>query len=476
VTLRPGDLLGLPDLTFAPAQLILLRHVLLLLCLLWALALLRARPLWGVVTGALLLDAVLLFWTLGLARPHGLLADRQATWRAAVTATAQLPGEDGPLSGEARPRSGWAMLTRAGVPPRDALVLPSLAPLVIGPAFALAILALWRPREEALLGAALWLAFSTSEVDGVKQAGFLSGLWTHPGHGFVLLALLAVTLASGRGRSWATGTMLAVGITLAWLLLGGAPAPPLGERVARATVDQLPWWLLAVAGAKRGAPASAWALVAAGSALLVPLPALAPVDVWGAQALLRLGLVLASLPALRDMLLWATDTLAPAWLRALAAAPGRVGLAALILAVVPGGFLARWDPRELDPAVFGASTEPLPASLRPSLEWIRTELPADASCVASPDYAALVAVVGERRVLRAPGLAEAPDDQRRRRVERMVVAGREPELARRYGVDCLFFANGDQGWLGLSERAALDTLPHLRRRYVDAQAAVYSLR
>ena len=95
--------------------------------------------------------------------------------------------------------------------------------------------------------------------------------------------------------------------------------------------------------------------------------------------------------------------------------------------------------------------------------------------MASPDYAALVAVVGERRVLRAPELWDPGDDQRRRRAERMLAAGREPDLLRRYQVGCVFFANSDVGWLGTTTREELDRVPGLQLGYADAFTRVYTV-
>jgi hypothetical protein len=139
---------------------------------------------------------------------------------------------------------------------------------------------------------------------------------------------------------------------------------------------------------------------------------------------------------------------------------------------LPGSFLAHWNPGKLDPVAF-ASRDPLPENLMPAMAWIREHVPRDEACVASPDYAPSVAVLGQRRVVRAPSLAITADDQRRRRAERMLVAGREPELRRRYAIGCLVFASGDEGWLGLRVRDDLDGLTGLQPVYRDRYVWIY---
>lgn len=148
------------------------------------------------------------------------------------------------------------------------------------------------------------------------------------------------------------------------------------------------------------------------------------------------------------------------------------GLWARPVAAVPGSFAARWNPGALDPVAF-ASREPLSTNLAATFRWIREHVPPHSTCVASPRYAPMVAVLGQRRVLRAPSLAEPADDQRRRRTERMLLAGREPDLRRRYQVGCLVFIDGDQGWLGIASPDHLSVVPGLALRYADEHARVY---
>ena len=81
--------------------------------------------------------------------------------------------------------------------------------------------------------------------------------------------------------------------------------------------------------------------------------------------------------------------------------------------------------------------------------------------------------LARRRVLRAPELWQPADDQRRRRAERMLVAGREPELLRRYDVGCLFLASGDKGWLGIVSRDGFEALPGFEAGFRDPFVTVY---
>ena len=157
---------------------------------------------------------------------------------------------------------------------------------------------------------------------------------------------------------------------------------------------------------------------------------------------------------------------------AVAVTPERFVFAVLLAATLPGCFAARWNPAALDPVVT-ASQSPLSTNLLPGLDWLRAHTPPEATCVASPDYAALVAVLGQRRVLRAPELWDPADDQRRRRAERMLVAGREPDLLRRYQLGCVFFASGDVGWLGTTAPDGLDGVGGLRLGYADTYTRVY---
>jgi hypothetical protein len=473
VTLRPGDLLGLPAPDEAAAVQIALRYVLLLLALACAALFARGRRALAVLAAALFVEAALMVWTASLARPYGLFVDPDVTRAAAEAATAVLPGADGALSGEPRPDSLSARLVRWGLAPGHVIVWSSLLPLVVVPGLGLLIYLLGR-GEAGAAAAVLWLAFSTPEPAALHGEGFLPGLWSHPSASLLLVAVTGAALAAGRLRSRALGIALGVVATLAltWVRQGG-PGPSLVGRLLAASFEQGPWLLLGGFGLARGAPAAAWSLVLGGGALYLLGPRAA--DTWAPHAAYRLGLIVAATAPVLWLARGAASLLVPERLcRAVAATPERFGFAVLVALTLPGCFTARWNPAALDPVVT-ASQSPLSTNLRPGLEWVRSHIPEDATCVASPDYAALVAVVGERRVLRAPELWDPADDQRRRRAERMLVAGREPDLLRRYQVGCVFFASSDVGWLGTTTREELDHLPGLRLGYADAFTRVYTV-
>jgi hypothetical protein len=470
VTWRPGDLFGLPVVGMVASDTLALRYVLLGLALAVAALAARGRRTLLVLGAVVFMEAVLAFWTASLGRPYGLFVDPGVTRAAADASTVRQPGADGALSGETRPASVPVALVRWGLEPKTVIVWPSLLPLVVVPALALVVFVSWR-RVEAAEAAVLWLAFSTAEPAALRGEGFLTGLWSHPGGGLALVVVAAVALAAGRLPSRGLGLALGLLATLglAGLRQTGA-APPFAERVLAVTFEQGPWLVLGVYGLARGAPIAAWSLAGGGGALYLLGPLAA--DTWATHAACRLGLILASTAPLLAVAR-STGELAPARARhAVKATPERFGFAVLLAATLPGCFAARWNPAAIDP-VATASQSPLSTNLMPGLDWLRQHSPEDATCVASPDYAALVAVLGERRVLRAPGLWDPADDQRRRRAERMLVAGREPDLRRRYQLGCVFFANGDVGWLGTTDPEELDRVSGLRLGYADAYARVY---
>ena len=109
---------------------------------------------------------------------------------------------------------------------------------------------------------------------------------------------------------------------------------------------------------------------------------------------------------------------------------------------IAGSFLTWWDPPRMDP-VARMSLEPIPAGLAETMDWIRANTDPQGVFVVGEDYAAAVAVLGGRRVLRAPTLLTAPDEERRVRAERAVLSGRRVDsLLRRYGVRYVLLAPG----------------------------------
>jgi hypothetical protein len=472
VTLRPGDLVGLPFPGDAASHAIALRYVLLLLALAGAALAARGRRALLVATAVLFVETALGFWTASLARPYGLFVDAGLTRAAAQASAARLPGEDGALSGEPRPASIPVRLVRRGVPAPFVTAGRSLVPLVVVAAIGAAVFLL-APRAHAAEAAVLWLAFSTSDAAALRGEGFLPGLWLHVGASVLLATAVAAALAAGRLQARSLAVSLAVVAALGLVLstpAGTSPAP--AQRVLAATFEQGPWLLLGAWGLARGAPPAAWGLVVAGGALYLLGPRAA--DTWATHAAYRLGLILAAAAPVAALCRAAASAVPERVCRAVAVTPERFGFALLLALTLPGAFVARWSPPALDP-VFEASRSPLSTNLQPGLEWLQAHTPEDVTCVASEDYAALVAVVGGRRVLRAPELWDPPDDQRRRRAERMMREGREPELLRRYQVGCLFFASSDVGWLGTTAREDLDRAPGLRLGYADAFTRVYTV-
>ena len=117
-------------------------------------------------------------------------------------------------------------------------------------------------------------------------------------------------------------------------------------------------------------------------------------------------------------------------------------LGAIVAVVLAGAFVTWWDPPRMDPLA-RTSLEPIPDGLADAMDWIRSSTDPQGVFMAGEDYAPAVAVLGGRRVLRAPTLLTAADEERRLRAERAVLAGRRvDDLLRRYGVRYLLLAPG----------------------------------
>ncbi len=107
-----------------------------------------------------------------------------------------------------------------------------------------------------------------------------------------------------------------------------------------------------------------------------------------------------------------------------------------------GAFVTWWDPPRMDPLA-RTSLEPIPDGLADAMDWIRASTDPRGVFMAGEDYAPAVAVLGGRRVLRAPTLLTAADEERRLRAQRAVLSGRRvDDLLRRYGVRYLLLAPG----------------------------------
>jgi hypothetical protein len=348
------------------------------------------------------------------------------------------------------------------------LILPTLVPLLVLPALGVLVYGLWHRRDEAPVATALCLLFSTGDLDAARGAGFAPGLWTHPGSGLLIIAIVAMVLVVGRrpGRE-VVATALGAGATAAWLLVPG-PFEGLGlpDAALLLTLDQVPWCVLAAwAWPRRAAPA-ARALIVGGAALVLLSAFPLGVDVWGSHVLYRFGLLLASAGPVTVLVTRAGEWLrerrpfAPFEARAL-------GIALLVLAAAPICFLTWWTPIRID-SLMNGSREPLPGRLRAAMAWVRSQTPPAAVFLASPDYAAYVSVLGGRRVLRAPALAVPDDDVRRERAEDKLLRGRPGKLGSLYGLTHVFIGPGDFLAFGLASPEELEQRGRFRLLYRDA--------
>lgn len=472
MTLRPGALLGLPEgFPHLQADAIVFRYALLLLAALWALMLSRGRARSALVAGVLFVEVALAFRVLALGRPYGLLIDTGITeWIAGIAVAAASPGS-GILVGLAPPDSLSARLAEAGLSPLLLASVPTLLPLLLLPALAGLLFGLTADRDKACIAATLLLAFPTSEAEAVRGYGFVPGLWARPAPAVVVAAATALALLLGRvaPRSRLAGVAGAVGIALA--ALGAARAAPGGGgfNVPDLLLDPGPLAWLGLWGLRGGAAPASRALAAGGAAGLL-ICRLQSADPWTALALYRLGLVAASARTLAESAAWLT--------RRLPAAPGatqpealraRVG-ALLLLLLLPGSFLARWDPGKLDPTA-QASLESLHTSLQPAASWIRSNTEPGSSLAVSPDYAADILVMSGRPLLRAPGAVTPRDEPLRLAREAALLEGRPGRRLRdRYPVTHLVDIRGDRKWPADVDRGAV---PGLELRYADRLVRIY---
>ena len=470
--LRAAELLRLPpEVPNADLHAGLLRYLLLALALLWGCAALRSRRATFLLAGVAFVVVAEGFWVAALGRPYGLFIDPELTRGAAdmSVAAAGAPRGESFLVDVPAPRDGWRALAPWSRPKSGLLILPTIAPLLVLPALGVLVYLLWPRREEAPVAATLCLLFSTGDLDAARGVGFVPGLWRHPGSGLFLLLIVAVVLIAGRLRaSEIVTTALGAAATAAWLFTTG-PVAGLGAADATLllTLDQVPWCVLAAWAWPRSAPPAARALIVGGAALVVLSALPLGVDAWGGHALYRFGLLLASAGPVSILASRAGERLRrrPAFARF---GPQRLGAALLVFAVAPVCFLAWWTPIRSDP-LMDESREPLPARLRAAMAWVRKETPAAAVFIASPDYAPYVAVLGGRRVLRAPALAVADDDIRRERAEDKLLRGREPgKLGALYGLTHVFIGPGDFLTFGITSPEQLEQRGRFRLLYRDA--------
>lgn len=434
-----------------------LRWLLVLLAVAWAFVALQGRAARTLLMGMLFATLATGFWCASLARPYGLFEDPRVT-RAAAAAT--LLGTRGVAGGIAPDTAfvggAWARLAGLGIP--EALLVngPTLLPALVLPLSALLVHALWR-APAAPLAALLWLAFSTGGLDALRGTGFVPGLWARPASSLALLTVLAALFVLERARHAASRLALALGAVASAVVLLGTGDLRLDGAAAAAAIalDPWPWWLPALPAWRRAGVAPR-ALVACGAALLGAVGLGAPLDAWGAQALLRVGLVLLAAQTLHGLLAPLGSSAAAACARLPCRVAGRVrpsdlALGLLLATCVPGSFLVWWAPLKLDPVAHASLTRP-PDGLLEAMHWVRATTPPGAVFVTGSRWADGVPVLGGRRVLRAPTLAPTPDDARRARLAYLAVAGRAGEgwrNARRYRITHLLLGPGDLDEFGI---------------------------
>jgi hypothetical protein len=355
------------------------------------------------------------------------------------------------------------------------MMIPTVLPVVVVPAAAL-VIALAGGRRETTLAAILWVGAGTGAQETLRGLGFVPGLWARPGAALVWVASVAVVLLVCRSRWPRAGLAAGVLVVAGWMALGARdPRPPLADALLALSLDQHVWLLAGLVGLRRDRAARA--LVGAGAALVLVRAVGGPGDAWAGAALVRLGLVLAAATWLEGL---ATADLVPArlarWCARWGIRPERLPTALAVALCLAGGFLAWWDPVRTD-ALAKASLEPVPDALRDAMEWMRANSDRESSVLVHPDYAGAVAVLGARRVLRAPGLVEAGDDERRLRLERAVLAGHPPPaLLQRYSLRYVFLAPGQFQEYGLEQPEDLERRGGVRLAYANAKGMhVYEL-
>ncbi len=447
------------------------RYALLFLSLAWAFASLSSWSGRGAPALGLCFVAVATApFGLGLARPWGLFEDAAATRRIGEIQVAAASGTPGSaVAGEPSEHASASWQLRAGVSPDALVALGRFAPGIAVAALGLVVLAFWAGREAAAVAAILVWLVSTGDLDAVRGAGLLPGVWARPEACLGLPVLVALTLLAARLPS----ALRFVALAVPWLALGFVALPlerTGADRFLLLTLDASPWILLSAFGLRRVRDLASLALVAGGAGIVVLSAAPGSgADLVIGHALYRVGLLLSAAPALAPLLIRAGAALIerrPIFLAG--RAPSSVGLAVLIAALAPTSFLAWWDPSRTDP-IYRLSLDPVSPTLGPVMAFIRSETPRGAVFVASADYAPVVAVFGARRVLRAPSLLTTVDDARRQRAERAILEGRPVPLgADAHEARFVLIAPGDFRAHGIARPEDLEGRPGLERRYADA--------
>lgn len=458
---------GFADLTGYVAS---LRYALVVLALLWAAAVARAPRFVALVMGLIFAFVATGFWIVGLRRPYGLLEDAAVTRRAAEVAVAAATGrsDESFVAGEPLGHRGFVALLKAGLSVDTLAALPSVMPAVAVAGIGLLVFGLWARRDEALIGACLWLALATGDLDAARGLGFVPGTWRYPEQAIVVVSVAVLALVVARLPR--PSGIVAAGLVSLWCLAlpASASAPNVADALLMLTLDQGLWLLLAAVGLLRATDAASLGLCIGGAVSVMIGAALGRGGCSAGLALFRLGVLLASALALPPLLRAAGEAVRRAAPRLQDIADERVGLALLLALSVPGSFLAWWDPVRVDP-VARLSQEPISPALAPVMRFIRESTPRDAVFVASSDYAPALAVFGARRVLRAPSVLVTADDGRRLRAEGAILAGRPiPPGGDGYGARFVLLAPGDFKARGITGPEDLAGRPGFRMLYADA--------
>jgi hypothetical protein len=411
------------------------------------------------------------FWTAALARPYGVLVDPATTrWAADVAVAGWAGGEDGFLVGERSHGGAWPTLARS-VSPEWVIQIPTVLPAVVLPASTLLVAGLWRGRG-AGLAAILWVGAGSTGLDTLRGTAFLPGIWPRPGPAVLWVLTVAVVLVSARlmvkmGAAAPSAAVVMLPV-LAWTLLGRRE-PALGgwETLLALTLDQHLWLVAGGAGLWRERDRAALALVAGGAALVLARAWGGPGDAWAGAAFYRLGLLMGAAAWLDGP----TEGLVPqgagSVLRRRGLDPARLPVGIVCAVALIGSLVTWWDPIRTDP-VARASTEPVPEALVETMAWLRAHTEREGSVLAHADYAPAVAVLGGRRVLRAPGLVMPIDEERRIRLERAVLTSEPPApLVQRYGLRYVFLAPGQFREYGLEAAEDFERLGTARLLFAN---------
>jgi hypothetical protein len=295
----------------------------------------------------------------------------------------------------------------------------------------------------------------------VRGIGLLPSMWAAPGAGLAVAAGVAIALAAGR---WLPpGPAAIVAGATALTIACGAP----GSRAALSPAglpgvlvfDAAAWVGLGLAGLwSRRDPAALG--LAGGAALAAVGASLELADAVTAVALYRTGLVLAATPVIADLALGIVGVLRVPLPRGRSWTPGGSAALGVVVAVtLMGSFVTWWDPPRMDPLARD-SVDPIRDDLVEIGYWIRTRTEPGGVFIAGEDYAASVAILGGRRVLRAPALAASGDDQRRVRTQRRILSGNRVEsLLDRYDVRYVLAAPGQFLDLRLAEPWGIESSP-----------------